>query len=114
MHYCARPFGRHESKSTTPGSAADPPRRDHEIVEVALFRLDGPGIPIVLEEHRVDAVRAEVSDPIQAGFACVRRPVDPQLKQAVFLAGVVESSVRLDAVPLAHRRLREQWVGTAR
>src|SRR5207248_2297096 len=94
-------------------TAADPLRGHHDVVPVALFGLGSRGAPVVLEEDRIDAKRAVRPQKVEARALGVERAVDPVLKNAVGLTGVIQPHVRLDAVPLADRSLAKNW-GRAR
>src|SRR5690606_22933504 len=85
-------------------AAADPLRADHEVVEVALLLARRAVVPVVLQEQRVDAVGVVAAHPVQVRHARLEIAIDPQLEDAVALAGIVHTDPRLDAVPLAHVR----------
>src|SRR3989442_10860654 len=81
---------------------------DDNVVEVAFLGRGGARVPVVLEEHRVDAIRAEGPEPVERGLARLQVVVDPELEHRVRQPGVVELGMRFDAVPLPHMARIEQ------
>src|SRR5437588_244418 len=88
--------------------ASDAPRAHDDVVEVALLRSGRTRVPIILEEHGVDAVRAEGPEPVQPRFPSLERGVDPVLEHTVRLPRVVEPGMRFHTIPLAHVARVEQ------
>src|SRR3989454_1300609 len=72
--------------------APNPLGADHDVVEVALLGRGRPRVPVVLEEERVDGVRAVGPDPVESGLARVQVTVDPEFEHTIGRPGVVERS----------------------
>src|SRR5205823_8920730 len=88
--------------------ASDAPGAHDDVVEVALLRSGRSRVPVILEEHGVDAVLAEGPEPVQPRFPSLERGVDPVLEHTVRLPRVVEPGMRFHAIPLAHVARVEQ------
>jgi len=63
--------------------AADPRGRDHQVVEPALLQHRRAVVPVVLEEHRIDAVLGVAAAPVEVVPRVLKLPVDPELEHAV-------------------------------
>src|SRR6266571_192015 len=54
-----------------------------DVVEVPLLSGGRSSVPIILEEHRVDAVGAQGPDPGESGLASLQVAVEPVFEHAV-------------------------------
>src|SRR6185437_12494491 len=88
-------------------------RAHDDVVHVAALLHWRSGVPVILEEHRVESVGGETTEPVDVPLTCLDKVVDPQLEHTVVLPWIVEPCVRLYAVPLAHPRRREDRRRTA-
>ena len=75
--------------------------RHHEVVEITLLRLRTAGVPVVLQEHRIDAIRLVTSEPVHPRALGLEVAVDAQLEHPIRQPRRVEFHVRFHAVPLA-------------
>src|SRR5207244_4806252 len=88
-------------------STADALGADDEVVKIALLRLRAAIVPVILQEHGVDAILAVRALPVEPLDSRLQAAVDPQLEDAVGAPRVIEAGVGLDAIPLAHVHLIE-------
>ena len=88
-------------RARTQRLTADALSAHYDVVEVSVLRLWGAVIiPILQNVHGIDTVRAVAAHEIQSRLSCLDVPIHPELMHTIRLARVIETRVRLDAVPL--------------